>query len=218
VPFKQLLENSLSSRFNDIAMARHDGIKVKRADPRGTGIKRRPIAHTQAIPQEALLAEGVALGVGHGREPTRRHARGRRIVRLGELLVGGQVGEVVGHQERATRLVAEDQLLVGVRWDVFVVELSVELRVDLGLSQLRFLEDHGERHVFVLLLGPLFGQSLDADYFGVWILLVPVAKEYVVLERVNWRIKGAFCGYLKVRRRDVLQFAQRGERFLDVRG
>jgi hypothetical protein len=175
-------------------MARHDGVKVERTNPRRACVEAWPIARTEAVPQEALLAEGVALGIGHGREPTRQHTRGGRIVRLGELLVGRQVGEVVGHQERAAWLVAEDKLLVRVRWDVFVVELFVKHRVDLSLSQLRFLEDHGERHVFVLLLDSLFGQSLDADYLGVWILLVPLADEYVVLERVNRQIKGHLSG------------------------
>ena len=69
VPFKQLLENSLSSRFNDIAMARHDGIKVKRVDPRRASVKGRSVARAQGIPQQALLADGIALSVGKGRKP-----------------------------------------------------------------------------------------------------------------------------------------------------
>jgi hypothetical protein len=93
-----------------------------------------------------------------------------------------------------------------VRRHVFVVEFAVELWVDLGLSQLRFLEDDREGDFFVPLLFPLFGQSLNADYFGVWISLVPFANKYVVLSELIdiWR---AFWSYLKVRRRNVLQFS-----------
>jgi hypothetical protein len=71
-----------------------------------------------------------------------------------------------------------------VRRHVFVVEFAVELRVDLGLSQLRFPEDHGKGDFFILLLCPLFRQSLNADYLGVWISLVPFAEKYMVLSEL----------------------------------
>jgi hypothetical protein len=114
MPLKHLLENPLPASLNDIAMARHDRVKVERVDPRRARVERWPVARAQPVPQKTLLAECVTLGVGHRREPARQHARRRRVVRLGELLVGGKVGEVVGHEQRLAWLVAKDQLLVRV--------------------------------------------------------------------------------------------------------
>lgn len=88
-------------------MARHNGVKVKSVDSRSTSVEGRSIRRAQAIPQKALLAQRGALSAGDGREQTSRYARGWRLLRLGELLGRGKVGEVVCHQESSTGPVAE---------------------------------------------------------------------------------------------------------------
>ena len=135
------------------------------------------------IPQEALLPDGISLGVHDGGEEFRQDARGGAGAGLGELFGGGQVEDEVGLDHGLGGLVQEDELLVLVRVDVLVVELGVELGADVQVALVGGGEDVAELGAFGLgVRFSLLGQAVHANHLGLRVFLRPGLEEDVVLE------------------------------------
>jgi hypothetical protein len=77
--------------------------------------------------------------------------------------------------------VVEDEFLVYVTVDEFIIEFCVECRINL-LLQLRFgREDGGEWDDVVVLLISLFAETFWSEEFCVWKGFVPGTEEDMVL-------------------------------------
>ena len=94
-----------------------------------------------------------------------------------------QVEDQVRFDERLVGFVAEDELLVAVAADVFVVEFAVEVRVDAGVEFVLLGPEgveFGAGGLAALLA--LFGEAFHTEEFGGWEGFGPFGDEDVVLE------------------------------------
>lgn len=62
MPLHNLLEDTLSACLNDIAMTRHNAIKLPRVDLRNTLVIRGAVPRTDGIPNKPFLPNSIASG------------------------------------------------------------------------------------------------------------------------------------------------------------
>lgn len=185
MPLQNPLENALSTRIDGVTMARNHAVKIPLIDFADRVAEASPVAAGSGIPDESLLS--VSVCVGQRAEDLSQDAALRIHIRLAELLSRGIVEQKVGLDKCLCWLVVEDNFLVRVCIDVFIVELGIEFRGN-GGDGLVLAENEGEGNVFVTLLLALLRESLGAQNLGLGIGLVPWSEEDVVLHAgFRWR-------------------------------
>lgn len=126
MPLHDLLEDALSPGLNHIPVARYNSIERPSIDllhtlaEGGSGVR-------QSIPYNSLLCQSRTSRVLQTVEQLGQQA-GRRVhIRLTELFGCWQVEQQVSFDKGARLAVIEDEFLVAMRMDIFIVEVGVEL-------------------------------------------------------------------------------------------
>ena len=183
MPLHHLPKNPLPTTLNHIPMTRNYFIKIPAINPLHTLREPLPVLGTRHIPQEPALPLRIALRIHQTDEKPRQHSRLGAILGPRVLLVRRQVEDQVRFDERLVGLVAEDELLVAVAADVFVVEFAVEIRVDAGVEFVLLGPDGVELGAGGLAaLLALFGKAFHPEEFGGWEGFRPLGDEDVVFE------------------------------------
>lgn len=126
MPLHHLLKRRLAILLDNIAVARDHALEVPRVDSRNALIERRLVL-ANCVPQKPPVTGGLTLQIRKVRKDLCENARSRVDARLAELLGCGQVEDEVGLDQRARGLVVEDDLLIGMRVNVFILKLRIEL-------------------------------------------------------------------------------------------
>lgn len=160
-------------------MTRDHPVEVPFIDSRNGPIEPRTVLVriASAMPDEPLLA--LSVRIGQGTKKFGQNAGHRGDTSLAELFIGGVIEYHICLDEGAGWLVVENELLVGMGRDIFIIKLRVELWVD-GYLLVRSKND-AEGNIFVLLLGSLFGKPFWANNFGLRISSMPWSKVDVML-------------------------------------
>ena len=168
-------------------MTRHDAVEIPPLNLPHTPIEPRPVPRARHIPIKPLLPNRTPLRTHQADKHPRQQAGRGRFPRARILLVRRQVEQQVGLDEGAVGPVVEDELPVGVRVHVLVLEVGVEVRVDVEGVFVRGREDVLEARAgggFVALcafLGEAFGAQEGGGREG----RRPFRQEDVVFE--VWR-------------------------------
>lgn len=148
-PRHHVLKHPLGPRLDNISMARNQPIKVPPIDTLHRLGKRGAVLSRENIPRESSLPRRRTIN-----RQQRKHQlcpEAERVTTLGPgvLLVGGQVEEQIGLNDRAGRAMQEHQLARSMSINVLGVKLGIEF---LGyLLRLILLEDVLEWRIVVLL-------------------------------------------------------------------
>lgn len=179
MPLHDLLENALSTRLDHITVARDQTLKVPAVDLCDRFVEASSVTRRESVPEHALLPDRAASGVLDAAEELRQQAGRRRQLGLAHLFRSGQVEQQIRFDQSLRWLVAEHELLVGVRINVFHVELPVELLGDrVGFA---FGEEESKVDLWVALLVSVIGQGIRSDDHRRRVLLLPWLDEDVVL-------------------------------------
>lgn len=129
------------------------------------------ISLAEHIPYQTLLPDSRALGVIKRREDLGENTCGSGFACLGILLMGREVEDEIGGDERLACFVYKDEFFVGVGIHELVVELRIEFWVHsdafwggFGFRGEDCAEvEEGDGFVGVVLLGALFGEGFGRD-------------------------------------------------------
>lgn len=185
MPLHHRLENTLRATLDNIAMTHNHAVKIPPVDLLHCSVESRSVGRASSVPQEPFLP--LPARVRQCPKNLREYTACSTDASLAELLGCWVVEDQIGLNKGPGGLVIEDDFLVWMRVDIFVLELSVELGVD-GDGLLGF-EDVADGDVFILLFGALLCKPFGADDFGAGIGLVPRTKEDVVLQHLAYVVE-----------------------------
>ena len=173
MPSHNFLENALAVCLDDIPVTRDDTVEVPLVDFGNAAIKTLAVAAADRIPHKTPLAGGSAVGVVKDGKEFSPEAGCGRLASFAKLLCSREVKHQIGLNKRLGRLMVEDQLFVGMRRQVRVLELGVEFGIHSRAVPVLGGEDDAEGHVFILLLNTLLRQAFWAEHFGLGVGGVP---------------------------------------------
>lgn len=127
MPLHDLLKDALTTALDHITMAGDKAVKVPLGNPLTAVIEPLPVCGRDGVPNETSLPCRFAVGVINLAHKLGQDATRGTDIGLGELFISRQVEQEVALDHSLGGLMVEDELLVGVGGNVFVVELLVEL-------------------------------------------------------------------------------------------
>lgn len=131
MPYHHFPEDIFARRLNHITMARNDPIKVPGIYSPYTAGEGITIAPAGYMPDETLLQSCRALGILKSAKKLGKQAGGGGFTGLGVLLGSWKVEYKVSLDQSSLGFVAEDELLVEVAVDIFIIEFGIEFRTNL---------------------------------------------------------------------------------------
>lgn len=182
MPSHDLLEDALGACLDHVAVAWDQSVEIPTRNRATAARERRPIALASHVPNEPPLPNGRATRVLEAVEELGKQPIGGRLARSGVLFIRRQVEDHVGRDEGPIGSVIEHKFLVGMTAHVYIVKLTVEVRVNFQTGRVLRREDPGEfrasrgRVRFTLLR-----QTLDTQDFCRRECFGPVREEDVML-------------------------------------
>jgi hypothetical protein len=187
MPSKDFPEDVLAVLLNNFAVARDDALKVPFVNSSHALVEGRSIRRAQCIPDESLLPDSrtsCSVDLAH---QLCKNTSSRVNISTRVLLYSRQVEQQISLNQSLGRLVVEYQLLVGMRMDVFSIELLVKRLINIPAGVVVGTEQMCPGQWLLLTLALLL-QCVWANEFGVWESFVPVVHEDVVLGVISGNV------------------------------